>query len=89
MAEQGGSVGAYERQQIMPAWEAMISDVMARRLGVDPEVDPRPGIAAAVGIAVVGRAKQRWLQAGEDARLGDFFDEAFAALVSVTRELGE
>ncbi len=89
MADENADIGNYERQQIMPAWEAMIAEVMASRLGVDPEQDPRPGIAAAVGVAVVSRAKQRWLKAGEGARLAAYLDDGFEALFELTREAAE
>lgn len=83
MAEHSASLGAYERQQILPAWESMLCEVLANRMAVDPTLDPRPGLTAAIGIAVVTHAKQRWLQAGPETPLQPHLEASFQALLDL------
>jgi len=79
LKQSNNSVGDYERKVVLPEFEAIVAAAVAERLGVDAQDDPRPGMAASLGIATMHRAKQRWLAAGPGARLAAHMNEAFAA----------
>ncbi|MCO4762259.1 MAG: hypothetical protein KC502_12185 [Myxococcales bacterium] len=55
-------------------------------MGADEHADPRPGITAAIGMAVVPQAQLRWLASEGDGSLRSFIDEAFATLTDVAVE---
>jgi AcrR family transcriptional regulator len=63
-----------------------VAEALARRIGVDPRVDPYPALAAWVAMAAGQAAAQRWSQAVEpaggdpDLRPDAFVDEAFDVL---------
>jgi AcrR family transcriptional regulator len=63
-----------------PAWENVLADGLAARLGVDPIVDPEPRLVASVGFAVVAATIERWAARGGDGDLVAQLDGGFAAL---------
>jgi AcrR family transcriptional regulator len=66
------------------AWDAVLTEGVARRLGVDPLRDPVPRLVATVGFAVLTATVQSWGAAGGKAGLVGLLDEGFAALRRVT-----
>jgi AcrR family transcriptional regulator len=67
LAQSGAAITTYQRAVLQPAWEDMLTESVARRLGTDPLVDPRPRLFAGVAIAVMSAAGIMWLASdGED-----------------------
>ncbi|MEA2334346.1 MAG: hypothetical protein QOG40_836 [Solirubrobacteraceae bacterium] len=66
------------------AWDAVLTEGVAQRLGVDPLRDPAPRLVATVGFAVLTATVQSWGAAGGKADLIDLLDEGFASLRRVT-----
>lgn len=66
------------------AWDAVLTEGIARRLGVDPLRDPTPRLIAMVGFAVLTATVQSWGAAGGRTDLVELLDEGFAALRRVT-----
>lgn len=63
-----------------PAWETVLADGLAARLGVDPVRDPTPRLVANVGFAVLAATVERWAAAGGEGDLIALIDDGFAAL---------
>jgi AcrR family transcriptional regulator len=61
LAQRGASIATYRNAVLVPAWEEMLAEAVARRLGVDPLTDPRPALFAGVAIAVMTAAGVLWL----------------------------
>ncbi|MGH3445478.1 MAG: TetR family transcriptional regulator [Nocardioidaceae bacterium] len=59
--------------------ERTFIDAMAERLGLDPDVDLRPALLAAIAVSVIRVATHRWT-AGGSTPLLELVDEAFALL---------
>jgi AcrR family transcriptional regulator len=62
------------------AWDGVLTEGVARRLGVDPSRDPAPRLIATVGFAVLVATVESW---GVDGGRGDLIkqlDEGFAVL---------
>lgn len=57
-----------------------LSVLIARRLGVDAEDDPRPKLIAALVLRVVTDAIERWSTDGGTGRLPDYLDAGFELL---------
>lgn len=74
---------AIQSDPCYPAWDAVLTDGLARRLGVDPDRDPTPRLAANVGFAVLTATVQRWATAGGRRDLVELLDEGFAALLGI------
>ena len=66
------------------AFQAMLTDALAHRLGVDPTDDLRPALYAAVGMAVVRTATDRWLVDPDRLDLAQLVHAGFAALPGPT-----
>jgi AcrR family transcriptional regulator len=66
------------------AWDAVLTEGIAERLGVDPLGDPVPRLVATVGFAVLTATVESWAAAGGKADLVGLLDEGFAALRRVT-----
>jgi AcrR family transcriptional regulator len=62
------------------AWDAVLTEGLARRLGADPILDPEPRLLATVGFAVLIATIQSWGAAGGEADLVGLLDDGFAAL---------
>jgi AcrR family transcriptional regulator len=62
------------------SWEAVLTDGLAQRLGVDAEGDPRPLLIARVGFAVLIATVQSWSANGGRGDLVELLEESFAAL---------
>jgi AcrR family transcriptional regulator len=67
-----------------PAWDAVLSEGIARRMGVDPAHDPAPRLLASVGFAVLTATVESWGEAGGSGDLLGMLDEGFAALRRAT-----
>lgn len=78
------NVGRYQQVTISPAFQAMLTDALAHRLGVDPTDDLRPALYAAVGMAVVRTATDRWLVDPDRLDLAQLVHAGFAALPGPT-----
>jgi AcrR family transcriptional regulator len=66
------------------AWDAVLTDGIAERLGVDPLRDPLPRLVATVGFAVLTATVHSWGESGGEQDLTVLLDEGFAALRRVT-----
>jgi AcrR family transcriptional regulator len=80
-----GLLGLFERPLELPhaqhdAWDAVLAEGIAQRLGVDPAIDPRPRLIAAVGFAVLIATVQSWGSSGARGDLVALLDHNFAAL---------
>jgi AcrR family transcriptional regulator len=67
-----------------PAWDAVLTEGVAQRLGVDALRDPTPRLIATVGFAVLAATVQSWGAAGGKQDLVGLLDEGFAALRRAT-----
>jgi hypothetical protein len=65
------------------AWDAVLTEGLARRLGVDSQRDPTPRLVASVGFAVLTATVQSWGEAGGKADLVGLLDDGFVALRQV------
>ncbi len=66
------------------AWDAVLTEGIAERLGVDPLRDPLPRLVATVGFAVLTATVHSWGESGGEQDLTALLDEGFAALRRVT-----
>jgi AcrR family transcriptional regulator len=66
------------------AWDAVLTQGIAERLGVDPLRDPVPRLVATVGFAVLTATVHNWGETGGRQDLSALLDEGFAALRRVT-----
>jgi AcrR family transcriptional regulator len=66
-----------------PAWDAVLTDGIARRVGVDPLRDQMPRLVVTVGFAVFSATVQSWAESGGRGDLLAQLDEGFAALRGV------
>ena len=78
------NVGRYQHVTISTAFQAMLTDALADRLGVDPADDIRPALYAAVGMAVTRTATDRWLEDPDRIDLAELVRAGFAALPGPT-----
>ncbi len=70
------------------AWDEVLTEGLAVRLGVDPTRDPRPRLIANVGFAVLSATIQSWgARGGRDDLLGEL-EQGFAALREATASTG-
>lgn len=70
--------GAHAAQMAMT--ERAISEGLAARLGVSPDVDPYPAVLAAAAVGVLRACTAFWAGAGGTVPLGQLIDQAFGAL---------
>jgi AcrR family transcriptional regulator len=80
LARAGAAISSYQRAVLQPAWEEMLADAVAERLGTDPLVDPRPRLFAGVAIAVMSAAGVMWLASDGKDDVVMVLDAAFDAL---------
>jgi AcrR family transcriptional regulator len=62
------------------AWDAVLTEGLARRMGVDPARDPAPRLLASVGFAVLTATVESWGEAGGSGDLLGMLDDGFAVL---------
>ncbi|MEZ5383524.1 MAG: TetR family transcriptional regulator [Microthrixaceae bacterium] len=74
------NVGRYQQVTIEPAFQTMLAEALAERLGVDVETDLRPGLYAAVGRAVIATAVARWMAQPDGVHPAEVVREVFALL---------
>ena len=67
-----------------PAWDAVLTEGIARRMEVDPARDPAPRLLASVGFAVLTATVESWGEAGGSGDLLGMLDDGFAALRRAT-----
>jgi AcrR family transcriptional regulator len=60
--------------------ERAISEGLAARLGVSPDIDPYPAVLAAAAIGVVRACTAFWANSGGAVQLSQLIDQAFGAL---------
>lgn len=60
--------------------ERTLTEALAERLGVDPEADPYPALAAAVAVSVSRTSFRRWHAEHGAVPLAELLDQAFSAL---------
>jgi AcrR family transcriptional regulator len=72
--------GAHAAQMAMI--ERAISEGLAARLRVSPDVDPYPAVLAAAAIGVVRACTAFWASSGGTAQLSQLIEEAFGALAA-------
>jgi AcrR family transcriptional regulator len=77
---------ALHAQADYEAWDAVLTEGLARRMGVDPLRDPAPRLLATVGFAVLSATVQSWGEAGGAEDLIGLLDQAFAALRDATAQ---
>jgi AcrR family transcriptional regulator len=70
------------------AWDEVLTEGIAERLGVDPLRDPVPRLVATVGFAVLTATVHNWGETGGAQSLLELLDEGFAALARVTVDSG-
>jgi AcrR family transcriptional regulator len=78
------SVSAYSRAVVQAEWERELIEAISVRLGVDPQVDPRPEIVAGAAMSALRVSIRRWTLAGGEGDLPAFVAEAFDALASMS-----
>ncbi len=66
------------------AWDAVLTEGIAERLGVDPLRDPLPRLVATVGFAVLTATVHSWGESGGEQDLTALLDEGFEALRRVS-----
>ena len=71
--------GDYERTVLLPEYQRAFVDALATRMDLDPAVDLRPELAAAIGLAAMHAAKVRWTM-DASASLVDLVTASFDAL---------
>jgi AcrR family transcriptional regulator len=80
-----GLLRLFERPLELPyaehdAWDEVLAEGIAARLGVDPARDPRPRLFASVGFAVLIATVQSWGSDGARGDLAALLERNFAAL---------
>jgi TetR/AcrR family transcriptional regulator, regulator of mycofactocin system len=50
----------YQKQVVIPTWEAVLTDAIATRYQIDTAHDPRPRLFAAVTIAILASTGEAW-----------------------------
>ena len=77
------AVSAYSRAVVQHSWEKELTESLARRMDVDPELDPRPEIIASAAMAALRHSIRRWARARGRAELPLIVTEALDALTEV------
>jgi AcrR family transcriptional regulator len=88
LAQQGAAISTYQHAVLQPAWEDMLADSVAERLGTDPLVDPRPRLLAGVAMAVMHATGVMWLASDGRDDVIQLLDVAFDALALAVLETG-
>ena len=79
--------GVYERSLIKEQMHARIATFLAQRLGVDPDLDPRPQAWTAAVMGVFGIAVRSGAEAGSDLVAVDVIDRFHELLASTSDAL--
>lgn len=82
LAENSRKIGDYERNVIYPELERVIAEALAVRLDIDPDVDMRPSVYAAVAVGVFSAVQKKWYENGGKRKLSSFLMEGLDAVVS-------
>jgi AcrR family transcriptional regulator len=61
-------------------WQDDITDILAKRAGLDPRTDLRPALAAGVALAAFHTALRRWSDSDGRESLAAVVDQAFARI---------
>jgi AcrR family transcriptional regulator len=69
-----------------PAWDAVLTEGVARRTGADALRDPLPRLVVTIGFAVFAATVQSWAESGGSGDLLAQLDAGFAALRGVVLE---
>lgn len=69
-----------ERQTL---WQTEITDILARRAGLDADTDLRPALAAGVALSVFQTSLRRWEKSCGTAIMDDMVDQGFALVTPV------
>jgi AcrR family transcriptional regulator len=77
--------GSYRYDVIQPASVEAIATVLAARLGVDPDLDLRPRLFAAVVTVALDTARDVWIAGGGRRPLARLVEQAFLELGAQTR----
>jgi len=77
------SVSAFSRATVQLGWEREIIAALARRLNVDPMVDPRPEIVAGASMSAIRIATRQWSFSGGRADYMQLIDTALEALPAI------
>jgi AcrR family transcriptional regulator len=77
------SVSAFSRAVVQLQWEREIIDALARRLGVDPLLDPRPEILAGAAMSALRASIRRWTHSGGSDNLPRLVADAFDAIATL------
>jgi AcrR family transcriptional regulator len=77
LASSSRKIGDYERNVINPEFERVVCEALARRLGVDPDSDPRPYMAAAVSVAAYNAARKKWMASDGELSMSELLSQAF------------
>ena len=89
LAETGAAIATYQRSVLQPAWEAMLAEAVAERLGADPSTDPRPTLFAGVAVAVMTSAGVLWRASDGKHDVVTLLHQGFDALdLAVLESLG-
>jgi len=81
IAKDSRTVRDYERLVMMPAIEDLIAELLAERLGVSVDDDPRPRLFSSVGMAILLAAKRQWVDGGGEGSLVALTREAFDLVI--------
>jgi len=79
-AASGPTAAAYAKTVLIPQWEDVLVEAVATRLGVDPDVNPRPRLLAGTAIAAMSATSAIWLASNGAADPVALLREAFDAL---------
>lgn len=79
MAESGAEIAAYQHSVVLPQWEEALTDAVAERLAVHPDLDLRPQLLAGTAIAALRAVGRVWMAAGGDADVVGLLHRAFDA----------
>ncbi|WP_165486122.1 TetR family transcriptional regulator [Frankia sp. Cppng1_Ct_nod] len=63
-------------------WRSALAEVLAGRLGTDPDTDMRPSLIASVAVNAFDVALRTWRNTDSGVELGDLVDDAFATLAA-------
>ncbi|MGE3619528.1 MAG: TetR/AcrR family transcriptional regulator [Acidimicrobiia bacterium] len=82
IAAEHESVRAYERLVLETETADAVVGFVARRLGVDPDQDPRPRVWAGIAMTTFGAGYRSWMDGGQKGTLRRAFDRSLSAAVA-------
>jgi hypothetical protein len=85
LSETSRTVGEYARKVVFPAFEEALTQGIVAHLGVSANTDPRPKVAAWIGLALLVTARTRWLEHPEES-YSDTVEDVIKALETITDE---